>query len=92
METSTMIRQLRRTAKKHENDKLWTFDTNITAMCRDVANRLEQLDQENRKIRAKTIDEFVDRSWGVLGADDRDIYAKESIKEIAELMREECDE
>ena len=92
METSTMIRQLRRTAKKHENDKLHTFDTNINAMCLDVADRLEQLEQENRKIRAKTIDEFVDRSWDVLGADDRDIYAKESIKEIAELMREECDE
>ena len=42
METSTMIRQLRRTAKKHENDKLHTFDTDISLMCTDVANRLEE--------------------------------------------------
>lgn len=61
METSTMIRQLRRTAKKHENDKLHTFDTNITIMCTDVANRLEKLEKEKEQIRAKTIDEFAER-------------------------------
>lgn len=61
METSTMIRQLRRTAKKHENDKLHTFDTNINQMCTDVANRLEELEKENKEIRSKTIDEFVER-------------------------------
>lgn len=59
METSTMIRQLRRTAKKHENDKLLTFATDITAMCTDVANRLEELEKKNKEIRAKAIDEFV---------------------------------
>ena len=59
METSTMIRQLRATAKKHKNVKLHTFDTNITAMCTDVANRLEFLEKEKQEIRAKTIDEFV---------------------------------
>ena len=62
METSTMIRQLRNTAKKHENDKLHTFDTNITAMCTDVANRLEELEKENKEIRAKVIDEFLDNA------------------------------
>lgn len=61
METSTMIRQLRRTAKKHENDKLHTFDTNISLMCTDVANRLEELEKENKEIRAKAIDEFAER-------------------------------
>lgn len=59
METSTMIRQLRRTAKKHENDKLHTFDTNISLMCTDVANRLEDLEKENKEIRNKAIDEFM---------------------------------
>ena len=61
METSTMIRQLRRTAKKHENDKLYTFDTNISLMCTDVANRLEELEKEKKEIRAKAIDEFAER-------------------------------
>ena len=58
METSTMIRQLRRTAKKHENDKLHTFDTDISLMCTDVANRLEKLEKEKQEIRARAIDEF----------------------------------
>ena len=60
MRTDVMISQLRREAKKHENDKLQTFDTNITAMCTDVANRLEELENENKEIRAKAIDEFAE--------------------------------
>ena len=60
MRTDVMISQLRREAKKHENDKLQTFDTNITAMCTDVANRLEELENEKKEIRAKTIDEFAE--------------------------------
>lgn len=61
METSTMIRQLRRTAKKHENDKLHTFDTDISLMCTEVANRLEQLEKEKTEVRAIAIDEFAER-------------------------------
>lgn len=79
METSTMIRQLRRTAKKHENDRLHTFDTNISAMCTDVANRLEELEKENKEIRAKVIDEFVEKITLPLTEDD--------IHRIAEEMK-----
>lgn len=43
MRTDVMINQLRNVAKKHENDKLFTFDTNITQMCIDSANRIEEL-------------------------------------------------
>ena len=69
METSTMIRQLRRTAKKHENDKLYTFDTNISLMCTDVANRLEELEKEKKEIRAKAIDEFAEKiQWEYLNS------------------------
>lgn len=50
METETMIRQLRSVAKKHENDKLHTFDTNISLMCTDVANRLEELNDTKNKL------------------------------------------
>lgn len=45
---------------------------------------LEELEQE---IRNKVIDEFVDKSWDLLGAEDSDIYARECIKEIAEQMK-----
>lgn len=64
METSVMIRQLRYTAKKHENDTLHTFDTNISAMCTDVANRLEELEKEKAEIRSKAIQEFAERIRG----------------------------
>ena len=56
---STMMRQLRITAKKHENDKLHTFDTDISLMCTDVANRLEELEKEKQEIRNKAIDEVI---------------------------------
>lgn len=85
METSTMIRQLRRTAKKHENDKLHTFDTNISLMCTDVANRLEELEKENKEIRNKTIDELVERVKEVYPFT---ILELEQLDEIAEQMKE----
>ena len=84
METSTMIRQLRRTAKKHENDKLHTFDTNINQMCTDVANRLEELEKENKEIQSKTIDEFVERIKEVYPFT---ILELEQLNELAEEMR-----
>lgn len=84
METSTMIRQLRRTAKKHENDKLHTFDTDIKQMCTDVANRLEELEKKNKEIRNKTIDEFVERTKEVYPFT---ILELEQLDEIAEEMR-----
>ena len=59
METSTMIRQLRAIAKKHENDKLHTFDTDISLMCTDVANGLEKIENEKQEIRNKVIDEYM---------------------------------
>lgn len=37
----------------------------------------------------KAIDEFVDKAYDVLGSEDRDIYARESIKEIAEMIKGE---
>ncbi len=100
METSTMIRQLRRTAKKHENDKLHTFDTDISLMCTEVANRLEQLEKEKTEIRAKAIDEFAERLQDKVESFQTEIngfradvltldYFVEFVDEIAEEMRGE---
>lgn len=61
MDTERMIRELRRTAKKHQNDVLHTFDTDISAMCTDVANRLEELNQSQKEIRNKAIDDCIKR-------------------------------
>lgn len=43
MNTETMITELKAVADKHRNDKHFTFETNITAMCRDIIPKLEQL-------------------------------------------------
>lgn len=56
METDRMIRELRRTAKKHEKDIVFTGQTNIFLMCTDVANRLEELDNENKDLKRQLED------------------------------------
>lgn len=43
MNTETMIKELKAVAKKHKNDFVPTFQTNITAMCRNIILKLEQL-------------------------------------------------
>lgn len=43
MNTETMITELNAVAEKHKNDFVPTFQTNITAMCRDIIPKLEQL-------------------------------------------------
>lgn len=53
MDTERMIRELRRLAKKHENDKVFTGQNNWSQMCTDVANRLEELNKENQELKSK---------------------------------------
>lgn len=43
MNTETMIRELNAVAEKHKNNFTPTFQTNITAMCRDIIPKLERL-------------------------------------------------
>lgn len=42
MTREEIIRNLKYTMKKHENDKVDTFGTNISLMCKDILNYLEQ--------------------------------------------------
>ena len=46
MDTETMIIELRRLEEKHKNDIVHTFQNNWSLMCHDVANRLEELQNE----------------------------------------------
>ena len=46
METKEMIKELRRLEEKHKNDKVGTCENNWSAMCHDVANRLEEQERE----------------------------------------------
>lgn len=51
MDTEKMIRELNAVAEKHKNDFVPTFQTNITAMCKDIIPKLELL-KEYEKIGA----------------------------------------
>lgn len=46
MKTEEMIRELRRLEDKHKNDFIETCENNWSAMCHDVANRLEEQERE----------------------------------------------
>lgn len=43
MDTEKMIREIRKVMVKHKNDFVPTFQTNISAMCRDIIPKLERL-------------------------------------------------
>ena len=54
MNTKDLLRELKYTRKKHENDKLQTFQTNIKAMLDEVIPKLEKYAElENRDIGAE---------------------------------------
>ena len=43
MDTEVMIRELRKLYEKHKNDVVYTGEVKWSALCFDVANRLEEL-------------------------------------------------
>ena len=50
MNTDKMIRELRRLAEKHKNDKVFTGENNWSNMCTDVADRLEEQNNEIQRL------------------------------------------
>lgn len=55
---NNLKRKLEYVREKHKNDKVDTFETNISLMCNDIINSLDDIEIE---IRAKVIDEFYNR-------------------------------
>ena len=49
MDTEQMIRELRYLENEYKDCKYSTFETNWHLMCHDVANRLEELNNELKK-------------------------------------------
>lgn len=43
MDTQTMIKEVKSVMEKHKDDFTPTFQTNISAMCRDIIPKLELL-------------------------------------------------
>jgi hypothetical protein len=48
---------------------------------------MNEQEMNEKEIRNKAIDEFVEKAYFILGCEDSDIYCKETIKEIAEQMK-----
>ena len=55
MTREELIRNLKYTMKKHENDKVPTFGTNISIMCKDILDYLEQEPCEDAISRKKVL-------------------------------------
>ena len=60
MKTEEMIRELRRLEEVHKDDFVGTCETNWSLMCRDVANRLEEL-LAAQEPRVMTLEEY--KTW-----------------------------
>lgn len=60
METDVMIQNLRALAEKHKDDKVYTFETRWTDVCKDVANRLEEQEQKIAEL-TKAVNELSDQ-------------------------------
>lgn len=55
MNTDEVLRNLRAVQKKHENDKLFTFQTDIAGMARDCANCIESLQAQLAEAKLKEV-------------------------------------
>ena len=51
MDTEQMIRELRYLEEKYKNCTYSTFETNWYCLCHDVANRLEELNEELKALK-----------------------------------------
>ena len=52
MDTEQMIRELRYLEEKYKNRTYSTFETNWYCLCHDVANRLEELNEELKALKS----------------------------------------
>lgn len=96
MDTLTMIKNLRKVAEEHKEDKLFTGQLNITAMCTEAASRLEKLkkyeDLEEQGLLLKLPCKVGDTVWELCNCNDNvyrvfpmkvtDVIAYGGIREI----------
>lgn len=63
METIKMIKELRNLEEKHRNDRVDTFGTNWRHVCHDVANWLEELNNQLNNINNLLIRDLFDITY-----------------------------
>ena len=73
MTREELIRNLKYTMEKHKNDNVNTFDTNISVMCKDILDYLEQ-EPKTEQFAKWVATEIFDDMWE---------YNKDSFAEIA---------
>lgn len=73
MTREELIRNLKYTMEKHKNDNVKTFDTNISVMCKDILDYLEQ-EPKMEQFAKWVATEIFDDMWE---------YNKDSFAEIA---------
>ena len=90
MTREEIIRNLKYTMEKHKNDTVNTFDTNISAMCKDILDYLEQEPCEDCISRREAIKMFTYNYKGERIPDyDCDNFPVQiAIKTVKEMLRE----
>ena len=72
MTREEIIRNLKYEMEKHKNDRVYTFGTNISAMCKDILNYLEQttwipvserLPEEDIEVLIYTADKKINKAY-----------------------------
>ena len=51
MNSDYMIHELRRLSHVHQNDRISTFEPNWSNICRDCADKIEELESQNDQLR-----------------------------------------
>lgn len=54
MDNERFIRSLKAVAKKHKNDNVYTFETNVSEMAMDCARKIQELHERNMELERLT--------------------------------------
>ena len=80
MTREELIRNLKYTMEKHKNDNVNTFDTNISVMCKDILDYLEQ-EPKMEQFAKWVATEIFDDMWEY----NKDAFAEIACHKLAKL-------
>ena len=80
MTREELIRNLKYTMEKHKNDKVNTFDTNISVMCKDILDYLER-EPKTEQFAKWVATEIFDDIWEY----NKDAFAEIACRKLAKL-------
>ena len=80
MTESEATKNLKDTMEKHKNDNVNTFDTNISVMCKDILDYLEQ-EPKTEQFAKWVAEEIFDDMWEY----NKDAFAEIACRKLAKL-------